>query len=147
MGATSRIRSTFLRRFSGSKISVGVLSLVLVTAAGSIPRAALADDCPNNPTALGVSRTPPVKASDFPLVGKINYPETLRLNDREVVLTFDDGPSAPLHRHHTRCPGGGMRQSHFLYGRECHRRCSGSAATGHSTRGIPSEPTPLRMTI
>jgi peptidoglycan/xylan/chitin deacetylase (PgdA/CDA1 family) len=78
-----------------SKIPVSVLSLSLVAAAGSVSTAALAGDCPNNSTALGVSRTLSVKPSEFPLVGKINYPETLRLKDREVVLTFDDGPSAP----------------------------------------------------
>jgi peptidoglycan/xylan/chitin deacetylase (PgdA/CDA1 family) len=48
-----------------------------------------------NPQALGTSRTIAVKPSDFPMVGKQQYLETLRLNDREVVLTFDDGPVAP----------------------------------------------------
>jgi peptidoglycan/xylan/chitin deacetylase (PgdA/CDA1 family) len=56
--------------------------------------AAEAANCPN-PTALGTSRTISVKPTDFPLVGKINYPETLRLADHEVVLTFADGPAAP----------------------------------------------------
>jgi peptidoglycan/xylan/chitin deacetylase (PgdA/CDA1 family) len=73
------------------KISVVVLSLVFAAGAGS---ASLADNCPNT-DALGTSRTTSVKPSEFPLVGKLNYPETLRLNDREVVLTFDDGQSAP----------------------------------------------------
>jgi peptidoglycan/xylan/chitin deacetylase (PgdA/CDA1 family) len=44
---------------------------------------------------MGVSRALQVRPSEFPLVGKINYPETLRLNEHEVVLTFDDGPSPP----------------------------------------------------
>jgi peptidoglycan/xylan/chitin deacetylase (PgdA/CDA1 family) len=48
-----------------------------------------------NPQALNTSRTIAAKPSDFPMVGKQQYMETLRLNDREVVLTFDDGPIAP----------------------------------------------------
>jgi peptidoglycan/xylan/chitin deacetylase (PgdA/CDA1 family) len=52
-----------------------------------------ASDCPGN--ALGTSRILTVNPSEFPLVGKLEYRETLRLNDREVVLTFSEGPSAP----------------------------------------------------
>jgi peptidoglycan-N-acetylglucosamine deacetylase len=77
------------------KISASALSLFLVAAGTSVSTSALAVDCPNNPTAQGTSRTISVKPSEFPLVGKLNYPETLRLSDHEVVLTFDDGPSAP----------------------------------------------------
>src|ERR1700687_1979660 len=77
------------------KISASALSLFLVAAGTSVSPSALAVDCPNNPTAQGTSRTISVKPSEFPLVGKLNYPETLRLSDHEVVLTFDDGPSAP----------------------------------------------------
>jgi peptidoglycan/xylan/chitin deacetylase (PgdA/CDA1 family) len=75
-----------------SKSSIGALSLALTVLSVSMANAA---DCPNNQGALGTSRVMSVKATDFPLVGKLNYPETLRLNDREIVLTFDDGPSAP----------------------------------------------------
>lgn len=56
---------------------------------------ASADDCPGNPSAIGTSRTLTVKPKDFPLVGKDQYVETLRLRNREVVLTFDDGPVPP----------------------------------------------------
>src|SRR3954447_17664030 len=56
---------------------------------------ACAGECPNNPDAIGTSRVMSVKPQEFPLVGKLSYPETLRLTDREVVLTFDDGPAAP----------------------------------------------------
>jgi peptidoglycan/xylan/chitin deacetylase (PgdA/CDA1 family) len=52
-------------------------------------------DCPGNPNAIGVSRILTVKPSEYPLVGTVQYQETLRLKDHEVVLTFDDGPSAP----------------------------------------------------
>jgi peptidoglycan/xylan/chitin deacetylase (PgdA/CDA1 family) len=77
-----------------SRISIPAMGLGLALISVSAPTANAAD-CTNNPQALGTSRVLSVKASEFPLVGKLNYPETLRLNDREVVLTFDDGPSAP----------------------------------------------------
>jgi peptidoglycan-N-acetylglucosamine deacetylase len=78
-----------------SRISVIAVSALLVLAVTSVSATAQAADCPNNPTALGTSRTISVKPSEFPLVGKLNYAESLRLGDREIVLTFDDGPSAP----------------------------------------------------
>jgi peptidoglycan-N-acetylglucosamine deacetylase len=49
-----------------------------------------AEQCP--PGALGVSRTLVVDPNEHPRVGSMQYPETLPLNDHEVVLTFDDGP-------------------------------------------------------
>src|SRR4029077_5484253 len=49
-----------------------------------------AEQCP--PGALGVSRTLVVDPSEHSRVGSMQYPETLPLNDHEVVLTFDDGP-------------------------------------------------------
>jgi peptidoglycan-N-acetylglucosamine deacetylase len=49
-----------------------------------------AKQCP--PGALGVSRTLVVDPNEHPRVGSMQYPETLPLNDHEVVLTFDDGP-------------------------------------------------------
>jgi len=44
------------------------------------------------PDVLGTSRTIAVRPADFPLIGKQQYMESLRLKNREVVLTFDDGP-------------------------------------------------------
>jgi peptidoglycan/xylan/chitin deacetylase (PgdA/CDA1 family) len=49
-----------------------------------------AEQCP--PGVLGVSRTLVVDPNEHPRVGSMQYPETLPLNDHEVVLTFDDGP-------------------------------------------------------
>lgn len=43
------------------------------------------------PDALGTHRTLTVSAKDGP-VGLLNYRKTLDLADKEVVLTFDDGP-------------------------------------------------------
>jgi len=36
-----------------------------------------------------------IDPSDHPRVGSMQYPESLPLNDHEVVLTFDDGPLPP----------------------------------------------------
>ncbi|MEJ0094609.1 MAG: polysaccharide deacetylase family protein [Methylocella sp.] len=48
--------------------------------------------CP--PDALGVERTLKLSAQGGWQVGLKSYPQTLALEDHEVVLTFDDGPSA-----------------------------------------------------
>jgi peptidoglycan/xylan/chitin deacetylase (PgdA/CDA1 family) len=53
-----------------------------------------AQDC-GNPGALGTSRVIAIDASDHRKLGYIEYDETLPLHDREVVLTFDDGPVPP----------------------------------------------------
>ncbi|MFK8252807.1 polysaccharide deacetylase family protein [Ancylobacter terrae] len=45
-----------------------------------------------NPAALGTSRVLEVGTQGGPAVGLKSYPQTLRLSDHEVVLTFDDGP-------------------------------------------------------
>ena len=52
-----------------------------------------AAECP--PGALGVSRTIVVDPSEHVRLGAMQYGESLPLKDREVVLTFDDGPLPP----------------------------------------------------
>jgi peptidoglycan/xylan/chitin deacetylase (PgdA/CDA1 family) len=42
--------------------------------------------------ALGTSRVLAVDAAAYPRIGLKSFPQTLQLDDREVVLTFDDGP-------------------------------------------------------
>lgn len=51
-----------------------------------------AEQCPGHPDALGTSRTLVVDPREHPRIGTMQYSETLPLRDREVVLTFDDGP-------------------------------------------------------
>jgi peptidoglycan/xylan/chitin deacetylase (PgdA/CDA1 family) len=58
------------------------------------PAKAAAADCPRN-DALGTSRILQVDAKSFPRVGLKSFPDTLPLHDKEVVLTFDDGPWPP----------------------------------------------------
>jgi peptidoglycan/xylan/chitin deacetylase (PgdA/CDA1 family) len=55
-------------------------------------RTAVAAECPGNPGALGTSRTIVVDPREHPIIGTMQYRETLPLEDHEVVLTFDDGP-------------------------------------------------------
>src|SRR4051812_36398942 len=59
--------------------------------------AALAAGCPRQ-GALGTSRVLGVDAATTPRVGLKSFPQTLPLEDHEVVLTFDDGPSPPMTR-------------------------------------------------
>jgi peptidoglycan/xylan/chitin deacetylase (PgdA/CDA1 family) len=55
---------------------------------------AQAADCPREGT-LGTSRILHVDAATTPRVGLKSFPQTLPLEDHEVVLTFDDGPWPP----------------------------------------------------
>ncbi|MBI4274923.1 MAG: polysaccharide deacetylase family protein [Rhizobiales bacterium] len=68
----------------------------IVLALISASPAMAADDCPGKPDAIGTSRTIVVDPRGHPQIGTINYSETLPLADREVVLTFDDGPRPPF---------------------------------------------------
>jgi len=74
-------------------VRVSKLVSVDVFVSGMLAGAAVAGpNCTNNPDVLGTSRTITVRPSDFPRIGTEQYPESLRLKNREVVLTFDDGP-------------------------------------------------------
>jgi peptidoglycan/xylan/chitin deacetylase (PgdA/CDA1 family) len=76
------------------KRSKSTIALIAAVLFGSVTTVA-ANECAGNAKALGTSRTLAVNPQAFPLVGKDQYQETLPLKNREVVLTFDDGPSAP----------------------------------------------------
>ena len=56
---------------------------------------ARAADCPGNPNALGTSRAMTVDPREYPRIGMVQYSRSLPLEDKEVVLTFDDGPMPP----------------------------------------------------
>jgi peptidoglycan/xylan/chitin deacetylase (PgdA/CDA1 family) len=71
-------------------VRIGVLA-ALALASLHLP-AALAEDCPGHPDAIGTSRTIVVDPRAHPRIGTMQYPETLPLRDHEVVLSFDDGP-------------------------------------------------------
>jgi peptidoglycan/xylan/chitin deacetylase (PgdA/CDA1 family) len=67
-----------------------VTAAILVISMGWMA-AAKAVDCPR-PGTLGTSRVLAVDAATTPRVGLKSFPQTLPLDDHEVVLTFDDGP-------------------------------------------------------
>src|SRR4051812_39513838 len=70
-------------------------AVLLGMASGMAAAPASAADCPGNPGALGTSRTLAIDPREHPLIGTMQYAETLPLQDHEVVLTFDDGPLPP----------------------------------------------------
>jgi peptidoglycan/xylan/chitin deacetylase (PgdA/CDA1 family) len=67
----------------------GCLIAVSISLSASIAAAA---DCPGNPEALGTARVLRVDPAVTPAVGRKQFPVTLPLGPRELVLTFDDGP-------------------------------------------------------
>ncbi len=66
--------------------------LAIAAIAAVIPFSAAAAPCPGNPDALGTERTLAVDAASAPRVGRKQFPATLPLRRKELVLTFDDGP-------------------------------------------------------
>ena len=69
-----------------TRILVGALFAAL-----GLPTSASSQTC-KNPDALGTSRTLAVGTNGGVAFGLKTYPARLALGDREVVLTFDDGP-------------------------------------------------------
>jgi peptidoglycan-N-acetylglucosamine deacetylase len=69
-----------------AKLSLAALILMLGPAS-----LATAAPCPSD--ALGISRVVEVGAPGGLQIGLKTYPQTLQLEDHEVVLTFDDGPN------------------------------------------------------
>jgi peptidoglycan-N-acetylglucosamine deacetylase len=75
-------------RTGGVRASVGLSALaILVGAAHAAPA-----PCPGNADALGTARVLTVDAAATPRVGRKHFPQTLPLEPKEIVLTFDDGP-------------------------------------------------------
>jgi len=54
-----------------------------------------AANCPGHPDALGTSRVLAIDPAEYPRIGRMQYPDSLPLAEKEVVLTFDDGPLPP----------------------------------------------------
>jgi len=70
-------------------------SLAIAALMAMVPLAALAAQvapCPGHPDALGTERVLAVDATTTPQVGRKEFPVTLPLGKKELVLTFDDGP-------------------------------------------------------
>jgi peptidoglycan/xylan/chitin deacetylase (PgdA/CDA1 family) len=73
--------------------ALSALMCLSVLAGGTA--AAAAGECPGNPDALGTSRVINVDPTEHARIGGMQYHESLPLADKEVVLTFDDGPLPP----------------------------------------------------
>jgi peptidoglycan/xylan/chitin deacetylase (PgdA/CDA1 family) len=71
-----------------------MIRIIVVAATLSIigSAAMAAEACPGNPDALGTARVLAVDASQTPRIGRKEFPVTLPLQKKELVLTFDDGP-------------------------------------------------------
>src|SRR5262249_60209447 len=74
------------------RILCATAALLVASSAAAL---AAAPDCPGHPDAIGTSRTLVVDPAEHRLVGTMQYRESLPLEDKEVVLTFDDGPIPP----------------------------------------------------
>jgi peptidoglycan-N-acetylglucosamine deacetylase len=123
---------------------------VMVGMAGAVVTAvpALAQECPGNPDALGTSRVLVLRPGELMRVGSMQYPQTLPLADKEVVLTFDDGPLPPYSNRvldilAAQC----VKATFFLVGRMAQSFPATARriyAEGHAI-GTHSEDHPLRM--
>jgi len=82
-------RATFTTNETGTTTAIRLL-ILLAAALGCA--AAHAEPCPGRADALGTERVLAVSAATTPRVGRKQFPATLPLAPREVVLTFDDGP-------------------------------------------------------
>jgi peptidoglycan/xylan/chitin deacetylase (PgdA/CDA1 family) len=92
--------------------------LAIAAIAAVIPFNAAAAPCPGNPDALGTERTLAVDAASTPRVGRKQFPATLPLRRKELVLTFDDGPwpgTTPRILDALACEG--ARATFFMIGR------------------------------
>jgi peptidoglycan/xylan/chitin deacetylase (PgdA/CDA1 family) len=70
----------------------GIVALTATMAFAGGTTATAQTACPGNPDALGTARVLTVSATATPRVGLKQFPTTLALAPKEVVLTFDDGP-------------------------------------------------------
>jgi peptidoglycan/xylan/chitin deacetylase (PgdA/CDA1 family) len=75
-------------RIIGS-LAFGSITAILVALAVDPVRA---QNCPGNPDALGTSSVLAIDPREYPRVGAMDHAAALPLADKEVVLTFDDGP-------------------------------------------------------
>lgn len=76
------------------KLITGILvaAFTIPLAVVSTFTAAWAEDCQGNPDALGTSRVLTINPAEYPKIGAMDHAAALPLSDKEVVLTFDDGP-------------------------------------------------------
>lgn len=71
---------------------IRVFACALTAAIALAASSASGEPCPGNPDALGTARVIAVDAATTPRLGRKQFPSSLPLRDKELVLTFDDGP-------------------------------------------------------
>jgi hypothetical protein len=69
------------------------LQLLVVLLLATPSQSGAAGDCPGNSAALGTERVLSIDPVQAGPVGRKQYPQTLPLQPKEFVLTFDDGPA------------------------------------------------------
>jgi hypothetical protein len=77
-----------MRKVTTGFLVVGLIPLAVVSSLIS----ARGQDCQGNPNALGTSRVMAINPAEYPKIGAMDHAAALPLSDKEVVLTFDDGP-------------------------------------------------------
>jgi peptidoglycan-N-acetylglucosamine deacetylase len=77
------------------KVGTIFFAVAVAQGVGALVAPARAEPCPGNPDALGTSRVLIIHPGEYTVLGTMQYHETLPLADKEVVLTFDDGPLPP----------------------------------------------------
>ena len=104
-------------------MDVGMRSLAAsLLIAALLGGSALGAECPGGRAdALGTERVLVVAPKEHARIGTMQYPETLPLGDKEVVLTFDDGPLPPytdriLETLAAEC----VKATFFMVGRQAH---------------------------
>jgi peptidoglycan/xylan/chitin deacetylase (PgdA/CDA1 family) len=73
-------------------ITLVAAGLAVAAAIASGCKLARAENCLGNPDALGTSRVLALDPREYPRVGAMDHAVALPLSDKEVILTFDDGP-------------------------------------------------------
>lgn len=108
--------------------------LFAILLALSVPATAPAAECPR-PGTLGTARVMVVDPATYPRVGTKSFPDTLPLADKEVVLTFDDGPSATTQKVLAALQAECVRATFFMVGKgaqEMPAMVKKIAAAGHT---------------
>jgi peptidoglycan/xylan/chitin deacetylase (PgdA/CDA1 family) len=81
-----------LRAYHKSSFAIALGAAIAVAGAFAFAGAARAEDCPGHPDAMGTSRVLVVEPGEYSQIGIMQYHQSLPLADKEVVVTFDDGP-------------------------------------------------------
>src|SRR3974390_1233317 len=99
LGETTGLKSdatpnalTVLAPGSSAVVPVTVSPAIAAPAQAAIPPASATSSCPGNPNALGISRVVEIDTTGGPGFGFEHFKAYDFLRDKEVVLTFDDGP-------------------------------------------------------